>query len=195
MKVVVLPGNGCTQILQANWYGWLQRALTAEGIQCIAETMPDPRQARRNIWIPYIQDDLKADEQTVLVGHSSGAQAALRYAEQHRVAGVILVAATFTDLGDAGERASGYYPLNDETENMYDFSAMRRNCPRWHQLHSDNDCFIPLTDALRIRDGLQLSDAEFSLLPGRSHFFDYPFPEVVALVKGFIVDGAGAGVL
>ena len=46
----------------------------------------------------------------VLVGHSSGAQASLRYAEQYPVHGVVLVAATYTDLGDAHERASGYYP-------------------------------------------------------------------------------------
>jgi predicted alpha/beta hydrolase family esterase len=185
MKVVILPGNGCTQILRSNWYGWLKNTLQEQNIQCIAENMPDPNQARRSIWIPFIHDKLKADEDTILVGHSSGAQAALRYAEQYRVRGIILVSSTYTDLGDAGERASGYYPQN-ETENLYDFEAMRINCAHWHQFHSDDDCFIPLDEAYRIRDGLKLDNSQFSLLPGRSHFFDYPFDEVVEAVKSML---------
>jgi predicted alpha/beta hydrolase family esterase len=153
MKVIILPGNGCTNILKSNWYGWLQRTLKSENIECIAENMPDPYEAKRSVWIPFIHDVLKADEDTILVGHSSGAQAALRYAEQYKVKGIVLVASTFTDLGDAGERASGYYPLNKETENLYDFQAMRNNCPKWHQLHSDNDCFIPLHEVSLFRAG------------------------------------------
>ena len=73
---------------------------------------------------------------------------------------------------------------------------MQRNCQVWYQFHSDNDPFIPLHEAHRIRDGLGLMDAEvattvmdgngniaedddakknkvFYLLPGRSHFFDF----------------------
>ena len=113
----------------------------------------------------------------MLVGHSSGAQAALRYAETHKLKGVVLVAATYTDLGDAGERASGYYPSPDGS-NLYDFEAMRANCPIWVQFHSDNDPFIPLREAEQIRDGLSLTDS-YHMLPGRSHFFS-PFPELVA---------------
>jgi predicted alpha/beta hydrolase family esterase len=186
MKVVILPGNGCTNILQSNWYGWLQKTLLSQGIDCAAKNMPDPHKARRSIWIPFIHDTLKADEETILVGHSSGAQAALRYTETHKVFGVILVAATFTDLGDAGERASGYYPLNNESENLYDFEAMRRNCSNWHQFHSDNDCFIPLGEAQRIRNGLNLDETQFTLIPSRNHFFEPPFNEVVDVVKMFL---------
>ena len=186
VKVVILPGNGCSNIVKSNWYGWLQRTLTNENIECIAMNMPDPNQARRNIWIPFIHDTLKADSDTILVGHSSGAQAALKYTEKYSVRGVILVSSTFTDLGDTGERASGFYPLNGETENLYDFEAMRRNCPNWHQFHSDNDCFIPLAEAERIRQGLNLENSQYSVLPGRSHFFDPPFPELVEVVKRFV---------
>jgi predicted alpha/beta hydrolase family esterase len=182
MKVIILPGNGCTDVLDSNWYGWLKSSLEDAGVTCIAENMPDPYQARRKIWIPFIRDTLRADDQTILVGHSSGAQAAMRYAEEYKVAAVVLVAATYTDLGDAGERQSGYYPLNNETENLYDFAAMRANCPTWRQFHSDDDCFIPLAEALRVRDGLQLTPDEFALLPGRSHFFYAPFNELLAAV-------------
>jgi len=190
MKVILLPGNGCTNVLRSNWYGWLHRELNNAGISCIAENMPDPHKARRNIWIPFIQDTLKADEDTILVGHSSGAQAAMRYAEDHKVRGVILVAATYTDLGDAGERASGYYPLDGETQNLYRFSAMRENSKLWYQFHSDDDCFIPVCEAERIRDSLGLTEDQFKMYSGRSHFFDAPFDELLEKVKEFAAAAA-----
>lgn len=42
-------------------------------------------------------------------GHSSGAEAAMRFAETHHVKGLVLVSACVTDLGDENERLSGYY--------------------------------------------------------------------------------------
>ena len=131
MKVIICPGNGCSNIQQSNWYGELHRDLSARGIPSICENFPDPYEAKRSVWIPHIES-LGTDEETVLVGHSSGAQAALRYAETHPLKAVVLVSATFSDLGDEGERASGYYPQGDE--NPYDFEAMKANVPIWHQV-------------------------------------------------------------
>ena len=34
--------------------------------------------ARASIWLPFMQNELKCDEETVIVGHSSGAEAAMR---------------------------------------------------------------------------------------------------------------------
>mmetsp|Transcript_28703 Transcript_28703/g.54192 ORF Transcript_28703/g.54192 Transcript_28703/m.54192 type:complete len:184 (-) Transcript_28703:21-572(-) len=180
MKVIIAPGNGCTNILRSNWYGQLHSDLKASGIESICETFPDPNEAKRSIWLPHIES-LGANEETILVGHSSGAQAALRYAESHKLKAVILVAATYTDLGDAGERASGYYPDADG-KNEYKFSEMRANCGIWHQFHSDDDPFIPLAEAEQIRHGLGLNDDEYHMLPGRSHFFE-PFSELLETIK------------
>ena len=41
----------------------------------------------------------------MLVGHSSGAVAAMRLLEKTPLLGAVLVSACHTDLGDAGERA------------------------------------------------------------------------------------------
>jgi predicted alpha/beta hydrolase family esterase len=49
---------------------------------CVAmEDMPDPYEAKQSIWLPFMRDVLKADESSIIVGHSSGAEAAMRYAE------------------------------------------------------------------------------------------------------------------
>eukprot|EP00956_Cyclotella_meneghiniana_P024525 scaffold49344_cov88-Cyclotella_meneghiniana.AAC.4 len=197
--VIICPGNGCTNIKESNWYGELHDILVDKSIPCLCENFPDPYRARREKWVPYIRslaERRKYEEDTanvILVGHSSGAQAALRYAETYPTRGIVLVSATYSDLGDAGERASGYYPQvgngDDDETNPYRFDEMQKNCKRWVQFHSDDDPFIPLYEAERIRDGLKGDDDnalddysfEYKMLPGRSHFFEFA-PEILEAV-------------
>lgn len=135
-----------------------------------------------------MEQNSSENSNVILVGHSSGAQAALRYAELYPTRGIVLVSATYSDLGDAGERASGYYPQGkgeDET-NQYKFEEMKKNCKQWVQFHSDDDPFIPLYEAERIRDGLKLGATneylfDYKMLPSRSHFFEFD-PEILEAV-------------
>ena len=162
--------------------------LKEKEIPCICENFPDPLHARRDRWLPFMrslaeQHSSNDPDNIVLVGHSSGAQAALRYAEQYKVHGCVLVSATYSDLGDAHERASGYYPqkiAGGKETNEYLFEAMKMNCKHWHQFHSDDDPFIPVHEAEQIRKGLGLDDTYY-LLPGRSHFFHFS-PELLNVV-------------
>lgn len=39
--------------------------------------------AQEKIWLPYMKDTLRVDENTLLVGHSSGAEAAMRFMENN----------------------------------------------------------------------------------------------------------------
>lgn len=186
--VIICPGNGCSSIRQSNWYDHLFQCLTELGIPCICEDFPDPYKARRDRWVPFIRklavEKTEDESNIILVGHSSGAQAVLRYTEEHPCRAAVLVSATFTDLGDAGEQASGYYPTlasNGEIiSNAYQFEEMKRNCLKFHQFHSDDDPFIPIYEAERIRDGLGLKES-YHMLSGRSHFFE-PFPELLHLL-------------
>lgn len=186
--VIIAPGNGCNNIRQSNWYGQLYNQLSNRGILCVCENFPDPLHARRDRWIPFIDSLVKqhadVNDKVILVGHSSGAQAALRYAEDHTLHGAVLVSATYSDLGDQHERQSGYYPQRKgpdmAEENPYEFSRMKENCRIWHQFHSDDDPFIPVHEAEAIRKGLGLTDT-FYLLKGRSHFFEFQ-PELLQVV-------------
>eukprot|EP00957_Ditylum_brightwellii_P169180 12877623-Ditylum_brightwellii.AAC.1 len=128
MRVVILPGNGCTNVRNANWYGWLEQRLKTDsrpGVSfapndIILRDMPDPHRARRSKWLPFIRsemldckddaDDHGKSRETIIVGHSSGAEAAMRLAETTPVAGLVLVAACHTDLGEPNETRSGWYP-------------------------------------------------------------------------------------
>jgi Serine hydrolase len=88
VRVAIIPGNGDGDVRYSNWYGWLQQALhKPPAVECVLRNMPDPIQAKESMWLPFMRDKLMCAEDTIIVGHSSGAAAAMRFAEQHKVQG------------------------------------------------------------------------------------------------------------
>ena len=68
-------------------YGWLDQKLNQlPDFSCRLENMPDPVTASKSVWLPFMKDQLGVDEETIVIGHSSGACAAVRYAENEKVA-------------------------------------------------------------------------------------------------------------
>src|SRR3989344_6145447 len=108
MKAMIIPGNQDAKLSQ-QWYPWVKRGLEKLGFGVTAENMPDPWYARRNIWVPFIEQKLQGDEKSVLIGHSSGVVATLRYLEEHKAEGAVLVGPYYTDLNDELEKKSGYF--------------------------------------------------------------------------------------
>jgi predicted alpha/beta hydrolase family esterase len=172
-KAILIHGNGgCTA--GDIWLPWLERELTALGLEVINQTFPDNIKARAQYWLPHIES-LGADERTILIGHSSGAVAAMRYAEEHRLLGSILVGVCHTDLGDSFEAASGYY----ETE--WQWQRIRDN-QQWIAIYSStDDPHIPIAEPRFIAAQLKCSYFEFT---DRGHFTDArQFPEIVDLMR------------
>jgi uncharacterized protein len=169
VKAIIIHGNGgCTAA--DIWLPWLERELTALGIDVINQTFPDNIKARANVWLPHLES-LGADENTILIGHSSGAVAAMRYAESHLLLGSILVGVCHTDLGDSFEAASGYYRA------PWQWDTIRGN-QRWIAIYNSiDDEHIPIAEARFVAAQLRCSYFEFT---DRGHFVDSrQFPEVV----------------
>lgn len=172
-KVILIHGNGGSTAGDL-WLPSVERALTAMGLDVINRTFPDNVKARAEIWLPFLEE-LGADEQTILIGHSSGAVAALRYAESHRLLGSVLVSVCHTDLGDPGEAASGYYRTPWPWPQIRDHQ-------QWVAIfHSTDDPLIPAAEARFVAAQLRCSYFEFS---DRGHFLDQrEFPELVQYVR------------
>lgn len=172
-RVILIHGNGGSTAADG-WLPFVERDLTALGLEVVNETFPDNVRARASIWLPHL-DVLGADEHTVLIGHSSGAVAAMRYAETHRVLGSVLVGVCHTDLGDAGERASGYY------RDPWRWAEIRRHQQWIGIFHGADDPLIPVQEARYV--AAQLGASYFELA-NRGHFVDRgPFPELVQFVR------------
>ena len=173
MQVIVIHGNGGSTAADA-WYPRVERECAALGLAVVNRTFPDNVKARARFWLPFLEE-LGADEETVLIGHSSGAVAAMRYAETHRLLASILVGVCHTDLGDGGEAASGYY------REPWQWEDIRRH-QQWIAIyHSIDDPHIPVREPRFI--AAQLRCAYFELAD-RGHFVDPDaLPEAVPYLK------------
>ena len=172
-KAILIHGNGgCTA--GDIWLPWVERELSAAGLEVINRTFPDNVKARARYWLPFLEE-LGADDQTILIGHSSGAVAAMRYAETHRLLGSVLVGVCHTDLGDAFEAASGYYDAPWQWDRI-------RNNQRWIGIYqSSDDPLIPVAEARFVAAQRKCCYFEHS---DRGHFIDSrEFPELVAFVR------------
>ncbi len=178
VKVIFIPGNGGGDInAPDSWFPWVKKELEKAGIQVISQNFPDPVFARKEYWLPFLEK-LGADEDTILIGHSSGAVAAMRYAESHQLLGTILVSACHTDLGMASERISGYY------DTPWQWEKIRTNQKWIVQFHSTDDPLIPIEEARFVQKNLA---SEYIEDTNQQHY-GYPinkleFPEIVEIIK------------
>jgi len=165
-RAIIVPGNGCSPVLQANWYNALAVQMRRQDNvfrEVILRDMPDPNEAYERTWLPFIRDTLGADERTVLIGHSSGAQAAMRLLETTKLKGCVLVSACVTDGGLESERISGYY------DRPWQWDKIRSNAEWILQYHSSDDPFIGRKEADEVAENLR---SEYTCFDDRSHFFD-----------------------
>lgn len=181
-RAILIHGNGGSTAADG-WLPFVERELQALGLDVVNQTFPDNVKARATIWLPHLEA-LGADEHTVLIGHSSGAVAAMRYAETHRLLGSVLVGVCHTDLGDSGERASGYY------RDPWRWADIRGNQQWIGIFHATDDPLIPVHEARHVAAQL---GARYFELADRGHFVDRaPFPELVQFVRRRLSSSGGA---
>ncbi|XP_078000466.1 serine hydrolase RBBP9-like isoform X2 [Glandiceps talaboti] len=145
-----------------------------ENVEAVLQNMPDPVIAREKFWIPFMHDELKCDEDTVIIGHSSGAEAAKRYAEKYKVLGIVLVSSCITDLGIETERESGYY------NRPWEWQKIKENTKWIVQFGSSDDPFLPWKEQQEVANNLS---SEFHKYEDRGHFGEPVFPELITVVK------------
>ncbi|KAF9172005.1 putative hydrolase rbbp9 [Mortierella sp. AD010] len=112
-RIILIPGNGNDHVEVSMWYPSVIEALTeAKDLRTgqhlfpgggVLRTFPDPYDAHEEVWIKFMEEDIEIGENDVVIGHSSGAAATMRYIETRKVKGVVLVSAYHSDLGDASE--------------------------------------------------------------------------------------------
>jgi predicted alpha/beta hydrolase family esterase len=159
-RFVFAHGNQSTT-WEVPWAVWLKKKLDSAGYETHFETMPDPKLARRDIWLPYLQDDVKVGANDVLIGWSSGAVAAMRYAETHKILGSILISPCYTDLGDELEKQSGYF------DDPWDWKAIKTNQKKIALVFGDDDPYISQSEFAYIAVHL---GPEKLKIPGAGHF-------------------------
>jgi len=174
---MIIPGND-NSLITSNWYQYVKDELEKLGCEVIAENMPDPKLARKEIWIPFIKDKISSDENATLIGHSSGAAAILKFLEENKCKLAIIVGAYHSDLGDELEKKSGYF------DEPWKWDQIKNNAKKIVIFASQDDPYIPVSEPRLIKEKV---DAEYHEYVDEGHFGadenKKEFPELVLVVK------------
>ena len=184
MRIVIIPGMGCSPVATSNWYSWFANEMAKKpDVTCILRDFPDPNRCRESIWLPFLQNEIGLDENTIIVGHSSGAACAMRLLENESVGklrGAILVASAYTDLGDEDERLSGYF------NRPWDWEKMKKGADKVHCFHGFDDHLIPVREARHIAEKMKGDNFQYTEMSGVSHFFE-PWKEILDVVDDMLL--------
>lgn len=162
-KALILHGTGGTS--QDNWFPWLKAQLESNGYVVWCPDLPGaekPNLQRYNEFI-FANKDWEFDEDTIIVGHSSGAVAILgllqALPEGTTVKACYLVGSFKNDLR--------WDALKDLFVEPFDFEKIKNKSQTWYFIHSDNDPYCPLEHAQYLHKKI---GGDLIILPGQKHF-------------------------
>ena len=147
-----------------NWFQWLKGKLEEKGYTVWVPDLPGaeaPNVKRYNEFL--LSGDFVFNEETLVIGHSSGAVEILGLLQAlpktTKIRAAILVGAFMDNLGEEN--------LNGLFEEPFDFETIETHADKFIFIHSDDDPFCPVEGAKYLADML---DAEFILKSGQKHF-------------------------
>lgn len=156
--------HGTSGSSHSNWIPWLKTELENANWKVWTPNLPnaeEPNIERYNKFL--LSQDWTYDSRTVIVGHSSGAIAALgllqALPEDTRIKQCILIGSFKNDLG--WPNLSGLF------EHPLDFKTIKERCESFLLIHSDNDPYCPISHARYLADKL---DGTLRIELGQKHF-------------------------
>jgi len=162
-KALILHGtNGNSQ---ENWFPWLETELKSRGYEVWTPNLPGadkPNIQRYNEFI-LSNKNWKFDEETTIIGHSSGAVATLGLL-QALPEGVVVKACY---LVGSFKDDLGWDSLKDLFITPFDFKKINSKSLTWYFIHSDNDPYCPLEHAEYLYEKI---GGDLIVLPGQKHF-------------------------
>ncbi|MDO8584100.1 MAG: alpha/beta hydrolase [bacterium] len=153
------------------WIPWLKRSLEDQGFTVMVPLMPHADVPVIAEWVGALSALVgQADEEVYFIGHSIGCQAIMRYLETLpdgvRIGGCVFVAGWVTltlDDFNAQEIAVAKPWL----ETPINAPRVRSRVKSITAIFSDNDKFVPLTDATLFEEQL---GAKIIIEPEKGHF-------------------------
>ncbi len=143
-----------------NWFDWLKDKLEKDGYKVWVPQLPGSEHPDMNSYREFIfGSNWEFDDNSIIVGHSSGAVAALSLLEAMPEGAQI----------DTAVMVGVYRPEEKEysTREPIDIEKVHNKAKRFVFVHSDNDHLCPLEDAQFFADKL---NGELLIVPGGRHF-------------------------
>ena len=165
MKKVIIIHGWESNPFEHLWYQEEKQSLEKEGYIVFTPQMPGESFVKEEEWVKTIKD-IKPDEETILIGHSLGVPAILRYLEvvEKPVNKVILVA------GFASPLVLNYpneeYPRKF-VERPFIWDKIRKMAKEFIIFNQDHDQWVPFEKGTELADNL---DGKLIKVNGTDHF-------------------------
>lgn len=168
MKTAILL-HGTMADSKSNWLQWLKSELENRGFKVWVPDLPNAELPSLVEWADYILDNcpFEINEETTLVGHSSGAVAVVVLAQDftHKIHQIISVG-VYKDLEYLHEVVK--FHANDRFFDIpFNFEKIKQNCDNIVFIHSDDDPYCPLSHAEYMANK---TAGKLVVIPGQGHF-------------------------
>jgi predicted alpha/beta hydrolase family esterase len=162
-NALILHGTANTS--QGNWFPWLTKELERRGYKVWSPDLPDAENPDDQRYSAYIfgGKHWQFNSETIIVGHSSGGVAALKLL-QHLPDEIVVN--TCITVG-AFVKTHGWDDIKGLFVPPFDYEKIKSHAKHFVVYHSDNDKYVPLSDAQYLEKAL---DAELIVINGQGHF-------------------------
>ena len=164
-KVILMHGKDTNP--SKKWYPWLKLKVKENNTFFIAPILPNPKDPEIDKWL-YELDKTKPDENSILIGHSRGGVAILRWLEKQpknfKVKKIILVATNsgHSEKMNKSENNKGFF-----TKEGFDFEKIKSHCNDFVVLHSEDDEWVPFSAG---EENSKALDSKFLKFNNKGHF-------------------------
>lgn len=146
-----------------NWFPWLAGEIQQKGFHVYVPDLPQPETPSIPVWNSFIRRKWSFDNDSIIIGHSSGAVATLGLLQELpinvKVNKVLLVAGFTTDLD--------WDVLHELFTYSFDWQTIKSRAKKFVLFHSDDDPYVPLWHGEKLK---KLLGAKLILMKGQKHF-------------------------
>ncbi len=186
-KVILIHGFGGKP--NGGWRPWLMGELGKHlDVFAVSLAMPNPDTPKKKDWVHVIQKEVASpDMGTVLVGHSLGVPAILRYLETlpkgKKILGAVLVSGPVHS-----PEGKEYSVIKNFFTGGFDFKKIRSSCANFVIIHGDNDAVVSMSEAYELSGELNApihAIKNGGHLNGSSGWYELPqaFAEIKKMFK------------
>lgn len=138
------PEEGC--------FPWLKKELEERGFIVFNPKMPEPLNPQIEAWVSFLRKQIGIpDKNTILLGHSIGAQTVLRYLESlkddEKIAGAVFLAGWVHLTSEAYETKEDVEIAKPWLNTFLNWNKIKSHSKKFVSIFSDNDPLVPITDS------------------------------------------------